>query len=164
MIEVHAFVDILDATVASITVGGENVEVTRRRLPWHRDSLIYQRRTRGQSTTGTNLNHNEFAERKCMALPIFVPKDEGLIFSLVSLPSLAVFLRDLTSDQRAEAQTPNSFGTSGFAASLVTDGITICLMTWYSETWTETSHLHSSRASTTSLRACDATPCRGSLP
>ena len=44
--------------------------------------------------------------------------------------------------------------------------ITWCGMNFYTVqyTHTTTSHLHSSRASTMLLRACDATPCRGSRP
>ena len=51
-----------------------------------------QLRSRSQSTTGTSLEHNEFAGRRCVALPIPVQRDEGPSLSLASPPGLAVFL------------------------------------------------------------------------
>ena len=59
---------------------------------WQRDSLVYRLRTRSQSTTGTSLERDEFAGRRCVALPILVQKDEGPSHWLASPPGLAVFL------------------------------------------------------------------------
>ena len=49
------------------------------------------------------------------------------------------------------------------AESLVTDGMTICLIGTQGG-WSETSDLHSSGAPITPLWACGATPCGGSRP
>ena len=59
-IKVQAFGNILDATVESIHLSGENSRSRIRShgdvyLPGQRDSLVYQMRTRCQSTTGTSL-------------------------------------------------------------------------------------------------------------
>ena len=64
-----------------------------------------------------------------MALPILVHKDEGLSFLLAGPPDLAVFLRDLDTNRRAKSET--ELVLYRFAESLVTDGMTICLMTWF---------------------------------
>ena len=43
-------------------------------------------------TTGSSLERDEFAGRRCVALSILVQKDEGPSLSLVGPPGLAVFL------------------------------------------------------------------------
>ena len=65
-----------------------------------------------------------------MALPILVQKNEG---PSVSPADPAVYLCDLDSDWRAKTETELLLVLCRFAESLVTDGMTTCLMTWYSE-------------------------------
>ena len=90
--------------VESITVSGENVGVTHMfTYLWQRDSLVYQLRT-CQSTTGPSLERDEFAGRRCVALPILVQMAEGPNLSLAGPPGLAVFLWYLDSDQRAKTE------------------------------------------------------------
>ena len=55
------------------------------------------------------MERDEFAGRRCVALPILVQKDEGPSFSLAGRPGLAVFLRDLNSDRRAKSEA-ETFG------------------------------------------------------
>ena len=74
-------------------------------MPWQRHSLVYQLRIRSQSTTGTSLDCEEFAGRRCVALPILVQKVEGPSLSLAGPPGLAVILWDLDSDRRAKTET-----------------------------------------------------------
>ena len=76
-------------SLEAIHVSAENVEV---HVPWQRDSLVYQLRTRSQSTTWTSLEHDEFAGRRCVALSILVQKDEGPSLSLAGPACLAIFL------------------------------------------------------------------------
>ena len=102
-------------------------------LPWQRDSLVYQLQSRSQSTTGTSLERDEFAGRRCVALPILEQKDEGPSLSLARPPCLAELSETWTLDRRAEAETDHLV-LCRFTESLVTDGMTICLMTWSS--WT----------------------------
>ena len=51
------------------------------------------------------VERDEFAGRSCVALPIFVQKDEGPSLSLAVPPGLSVFLRDLDFDCRAKTET-----------------------------------------------------------
>ena len=92
--KVQAFADILDATVESVSVNGENVEVTQTFT--YLGSVIHSSTNcelyRGQSTTGTSLEHDEFAGRSCVTLPILVLIDEGPSLSLAGPSCLAVFL------------------------------------------------------------------------
>ena len=132
--KVHAFADILDTTIETMPVSGENVEVTQ--TSTYFGSAIFSSvccdplRTRTQSTTGTSVERDEFAGRRCVTLPILVQKDECPSSSLAGLPILLYSYESwiLTIELR---QRLNSFGTSslrriiGYRRVLVT-GVTWC--------------------------------------
>ena len=88
--QVQAFDDILHATVVSVSVSGENVEVTQRFTYLGRVNLSSTSCELEPIDPWTTLERDEFAGRSFMALPILVQKDKGL--SLAGLPGLAVFL------------------------------------------------------------------------
>ena len=87
--KVQAFGGIMDATVVSIPVNNDNTDFYLHRQS---GSLTYQPRTRSQLATSTSLDRDEFARRMCVALLIFVQKDEGPSLSLAGPPGLVVFL------------------------------------------------------------------------
>ena len=70
----------------------------------HRDhhGRLKTGRTRSQYTTGTSLQRDESAGKKCVSLPILVQNYKVPILSLAGPPGLAVFLCELDSDRRAK--------------------------------------------------------------
>ena len=70
----------------------ESEEVTQR-SPTLAESLIYQLRTGSKSTSGTSLERDEFAGRRCAALPTLVQNDEDPCLLLTGNAALVVLLR-----------------------------------------------------------------------
>ena len=117
--KVKAFGDILDATIESIPVSGrESGSHADVHLPWHRDSFVYQLRTRNQSTTRTRLERNELVGRSSLALPILVQKDECSSVLLAGPAGPAVFLKTWTLSGKLR-QRLNSCGTMSLYRILV---------------------------------------------
>ena len=82
--KVRASGDILDATVESIPVNGENVEV--------KQTFTYLGSVIHSSTSCEQEVNRRLRRAWCVALPILVQKDEGPSLSLVGPSGHAIFL------------------------------------------------------------------------
>ena len=89
--KIQAFDVILDATTESIPVNGENVQLTQTFT--FLGSVIHSSTScEPEVYRQLGVERDEFAGRSCVALPIFVQKDEGPSLSLAVPSGLAIFL------------------------------------------------------------------------